>query len=910
MLGSGERKAAGRNVARAASGSGVGLLPEGIEEGGAYTAVPRTVGQHERRVRSGSEDSSHSDSSSMESQEDVRTGEYEFDPITEYMIKVGRQDARLDVAWDFYAKYTLPKYTLKEEDGSANADRPGSKYRLQEPGESGGHFYNLWETPLSQLGDFGAGVGMYFQTLTVMGIVFFLAGVANTASMVYYRSDDYSGGQLEVNEQISKGSAVCTLRKVVCLSEDCSYWSENHRPCPLNLQAGLVDGLTTLVMFLILYVVSKVQGRHTRRIDEAVQTAKDYSIMVLDPEPGDTRPAKWRDFFQRRFGHVTYVTVAVKSGKLMRLLSERFAIVEKIRYEAAGKEEEDIAKDSTAVMSRERWPAPWYKRLLMKAGIGGDIVYLHEQLVNVDAQVAKLRGRKKAAKVFVTFETEHSQRECLRAMTTGVLCSGSNQTTQDNEDLVRRGNVLSVCAAPEPGDVIWENLQVSVLRRSLEFLARALIAAVIIAVVGFIIYVLAEVHPTAAAVFIAVSNSTLPSLMTWLTANPKGGEHHHTHSVYQKSLMLKIVIAQWMNTAFVIYVIQNIDTSPDEAYVNQVSKILWADAFVQPLMKVVDIGARFKQYVLAPFEKTQSKMNKHFLGKKVNMAERYASMLKTMFVALFFSAIFPQGYYVAAMSMFMTYWSSKYCLFNRWRRPPPSDDSLTVMTRRYLAIALVIHILVSLQFYAGWPFDNLCPTDYRVTQAFANETSLGVNQTEAYRLLSDYPQVNDTVYEYCQMDSDAVWGEMPEPWMSVDQMVIVWLFSMFANVMTFLVALMLFGKTLYHTLRRLCKGQHAPVGRENSVVYSKVNQIEAYVPEVRDTKRPHSLIATDLHRVNTQHISWTGDFEAYNLCSVDSLPGLTRKQRAAMFSRVAFYPPPSNGDRGLPTPTRMRGIPL
>lgn len=41
--------------------------------------------------------------------ETQRTGEYEFDPITEYMIKVGRQDARLDVAWDFYAKYTLPK---------------------------------------------------------------------------------------------------------------------------------------------------------------------------------------------------------------------------------------------------------------------------------------------------------------------------------------------------------------------------------------------------------------------------------------------------------------------------------------------------------------------------------------------------------------------------------------------------------------------------------------------------------------------------------------------------------------------------------------------------------------------------------------------------------------------------------
>lgn len=39
------------------------------------------------------------------------------------------------------------------------------------------------------------------------------------------------------------------------------------------------------------------------------------------------------------------------------------------------------------------------------------------------------------------------------------------------------------------------------------------------------------------------------------------------------------------------------------------------------------------------------------------------------------------------------------------------NDSLAISTRRYLAIALVIHVLVSLQYYAGWPFDGLCPTD-------------------------------------------------------------------------------------------------------------------------------------------------------------------------------------------------------
>lgn len=112
-----------------------------------------------------------------------------------------------------------------------------------------------------------------------------------------------------------------------------------------------------------------------------------------------------------------------------------------------------------------------------------------------------------------------------------------------------------------------------------------------------------------------------------------------------------------------------------------------------------------------PSPAVQAKMNSYFMGSNMVLAERYASLLKTLFVCLFFSAIFPQGYFVASMAMFMTYWSSKYCLFNRWKRSPPMNDSLAVSTRRYLAIALVIHVLVSLQYYAGWPFDGLCPTD-------------------------------------------------------------------------------------------------------------------------------------------------------------------------------------------------------
>lgn len=63
-----------------------------------------------------------------------------------------------------------------------------------------------------------------------------------------------------------------------------------------------------------------------------------------------------------RFGHVTYVTTAVNCGKLVGLLAKRFEILGRIRVEAeGGQEEEDLARDPNAIMSRESWPAPCWK---------------------------------------------------------------------------------------------------------------------------------------------------------------------------------------------------------------------------------------------------------------------------------------------------------------------------------------------------------------------------------------------------------------------------------------------------------------------------------------------------------------------------------------------------------------------
>lgn len=68
----------------------------------------------------------------------------------------------------------------------------------------------------------------------------------------------------------------------------------------------------------------------------------------------------------------------------------------------------------------------------MKLGMSTDIVYWHEKLVLIHKQIAKNTGYKPCTKVFVTFEKEASQRQCLKEMTTGEQAQAAQAIQQYN----------------------------------------------------------------------------------------------------------------------------------------------------------------------------------------------------------------------------------------------------------------------------------------------------------------------------------------------------------------------------------------------------------------------------------------------------------------------------------------------
>ena len=83
--------------------------------------------------------------------------------------------------------------------------------------------YNTLATPSSELGKFGIGIGLYFTTLQIIGIIALFAGIINIPLISYYDSSDYRGDTGKPSNLLLAGSAICTNSSWVA----CTGCSEN-----------------------------------------------------------------------------------------------------------------------------------------------------------------------------------------------------------------------------------------------------------------------------------------------------------------------------------------------------------------------------------------------------------------------------------------------------------------------------------------------------------------------------------------------------------------------------------------------------------------------------------------------------------------------------------------------------------
>jgi len=287
--------------------------------------------------------------------------------------------------------------------------------------------------------------------------------------------------------------------------------------------------------------------------------------------------------------------------------------------------------------------------------------------------------------------------------------------------------------------------------------------------------------------------------------------------------------------------------------------ILIADAGTAPVLRLLDIGGKLNMYVFSKSSLTQEKMNSFFTGTKWNLAERYTDMTKTLFVSLFFSALLPTALFVSSAAFFVGYWVDKYCLLRQWETPPALDDSLATKSRGHIVFCLFAHLLITANYYAGWSFDHVC-TGY----------------------VSDIP-----VYVYCDKKPGSFLFPKVHDWMDDAQTDMVYTYGFGAFITFIFLIVFYFGSSSYEFFTSLFKGGYDSVGDDSGIAFNTVDNIQAYIPQLRHPGLTLPLLACDISLFDTGCISWTGDYAAQNV--FDDLVGSTPEERQRLFSVAKQY---------------------
>jgi hypothetical protein len=781
-------------------------------------------------------------------------------------------------------------YSPDQKKRAKSKDSKGKKGDLQraEPGESNlpTKLYSPLTTPLSQMGDFGLGVGLYFSSLRSIALISLVAGLINLPNILYFASDVYSASQPDVNFLL-KGSAICTEQVwVPCPTCPIDNF-HNTRDRIAGTTTVTPDGkLQTLVFalkntcdgatmnvgvvnlaslgFIMLATValSLYQKRKVVEFDEQEQTAQDYSIEISNPPKDATEPEEWKKFFESRFGvHTTCCTVTIDNNLLVKALAERREVLRQI--------EEKIKEGAAAnTLSLSEYAATVeHRRGLIgniQSRISPGIPELVGRLTVLNQKITGLAQQNyRATKVFCTFETESMQRDIISKMKVGPMTAHMNRVHAINPNFLFRGEiVLDVREAEEPSTIRWMDLDETWSNKIKRLSVTTLISLAFVVAVAVIV-TLVRAHGAAyAALCISVANALFPMVAKLLT----NVEAHASETGKQCSLFVKIAIFRWVITAIVITLItpftSTITKGPDHL-LQSIWLIFFADLVTSNVLQISDPVSNFKRHVLAPRAKSQERMNLYMSGTEYTIAERYTNMVKTLFLTFYYCAIYPTIFFICAVTLFINFHVDKFSIMRTWKPAPMLGASIARFSRIYFMTTSVAALaLVSSYMFSGFPYDNLCADNTSHSAYYGNwQVTDGNGQTS-----SALVEPNQRSYHFCNQyigpGQQFTFPVSPDAqpsgskWMTSPQEQLVTIYGIVSLAVLGLVGAV-FAYRIFRLFQKLFSASYKPAGSDQGIHFSEVGTISSYIPQVKSEQFTYPLLAVNVDYVDQSIFDWS-----------------------------------------------------
>jgi len=201
-------------------------------------------------------------------------------------------------------------------------------------------------------------------------------------------------------------------------------------------------------------------------------------------------------------------------------------------------------------------------------------------------------------------------------------------------------------------------------------------------------------------------------------------EKHFSVTSEQSAITRKLFVGLFLNTGLVMLMVnwdlessvgssigteilfagEYSDFTPDWYQIVGVSIVftMMLNMFNPHILAIMDMPVqRCKRKRQAKKKRTQYELNDLYKGAEFQLAERYASILNTIFVALFYSAGLPVMLVIAATTFFLMYWFDKYSFLRYYRLPVRYDNSLAKQAVHVMPYAVLVHLAISIWFWSS-----------------------------------------------------------------------------------------------------------------------------------------------------------------------------------------------------------------
>jgi len=778
---------------------------------------------------------------------------------------------KLDSGWAHFENVGLPRCHLAR-------DVNGNFHRA-EPGESEHQtkLYPVWGTTLIDLGDFGRGVGLYFTSLRELAIITFIAGLINVPAMVYLNSDRYSAeGRTDI-ALLLRASAACTDTSwEACPTCNANDWDQSTdrfamgkasdgselpfvkvNNCEMDNMFWIPVYSSMIFVFLAILLISFRQKKKSVKLDEATQTTTDYSIAITNPPADAKDPDAWKEFFEKNnfIAKVEVVTVAINNEKLIKALIERRRLLLNLENMLPLGTEFDVedldgmAKlcGSVSIFGKIFCCAKSPQRIVEDIGKKEDEIF---ELTKEEFNVSR---------VFVTFDTEASQRNVLEKLYTAKYKRHTIDSSQRYD-----GTILKVHEPDEPVSIRWTDLSDTTLHQlGLQIFTTFLSLCIITGAAFLIAYAQSSEAFSAieVTIIILLMNISIPLIVRLITSY----ESHYNESSKEASQYYKITAFRWLVTVIIPFVSVPFANILDEDKIIQyVETQLVAEIIQRPVMQIFSIFGLLHRHILGPRAVDQRRMNLLFAGDYYSMGERYTDVTKVLFLTVFYCILYPMGFFFASAIFVMYYWVDKFSILRSWHQGPTIGAQISVLSMFFFKVCALAYAIMAAYMVAQIPYDNACVSEDEELSKYTNF---------AYMLSHDGGREDRTItttdkaYKFCHQNliDSGTFPPLPNLqsqegrgyWMDRNQETFSKLFGWTA-VAVLTIVLFSFVKWCYYiSIYPLFFKKYQPHGKDQEQAFKEIREIAAYVPQVSIPGFSFPFLICKDDVLNKDHVGWS-----------------------------------------------------